>query len=87
MAKYNQIEVKEMDNYKDLPYDRERVKQVMEEKIQHSNHDLQITDNMLLRAERAADDCIGCGHCDSRCPFSVRQSERMQEIRNYMNMH
>lgn len=31
-----------------------------------------------------ASDCIGCGHCDSRCPFSVRQSERMQEIREYM---
>ena len=29
-----------------------------------------------------ADDCIRCGHCDSRCPFSVRQSERMLEIRN-----
>lgn len=35
--------------------------------------------------EKNADDCIGCGHCDSRCPFSVRQSERMQEIRSYMN--
>ena len=31
-----------------------------------------------------ASDCIGCGHCDSRCPFSVKQSERMQEIRAYM---
>ncbi|MBQ4578255.1 MAG: aldo/keto reductase [Clostridia bacterium] len=24
--------------------------------------------------------CIGCGHCDSRCPFGVRQSARMGEI-------
>ena len=31
-----------------------------------------------------ASDCIGCGHCDRRCPFSVRQSERMQEIRAFM---
>ena len=31
-----------------------------------------------------AKDCIGCGHCDSRCPFSVKQSERMQKIRAYM---
>ena len=27
-----------------------------------------------------ASDCVGCGHCDSRCPFGVPQSERMQEI-------
>ena len=31
-----------------------------------------------------ASDCIQCGHCDSRCPFSVHQSQRMQEIREYM---
>ena len=31
-----------------------------------------------------ASDCIGCGHCDSRCPFSVHQSDRMQQIREYM---
>ncbi len=37
--------------------------------------------------EKNADDCISCGHCDSRCPFSVRQSERMQEIRYFMNRH
>ena len=32
-----------------------------------------------------ASDCVGCGHCDSRCPFSVKQSERMEEIRAYMD--
>ncbi len=32
-----------------------------------------------------ADDCISCGHCDSRCPFSVHQSERMKTIANYFN--
>ncbi len=31
-----------------------------------------------------ASDCIRCGHCDSRCPFSVQQSEKMQAIREYM---
>ena len=31
-----------------------------------------------------ASDCIGCGHCDLRCPFKVRQSERMQQINAYM---
>ena len=30
-----------------------------------------------------ASDCIGCGHCDSRCPFGVGQSARMQEIKDY----
>ena len=30
-----------------------------------------------------ASDCVGCGHCDSRCPFSVRQSERMGIIRSF----
>lgn len=30
-----------------------------------------------------ASDCIGCGHCNSRCPFHVKQKERMQEIAQY----
>lgn len=30
-----------------------------------------------------ASDCIQCGHCDSRCPFSVAQTERMIEIAAY----
>ena len=33
--------------------------------------------------EKNAGDCIGCGHCDHRCPFHVHQSARMQEIRQY----
>ena len=33
--------------------------------------------------ERKASDCITCGHCDSRCPFHVKQSQRMKEIANY----
>ncbi len=27
--------------------------------------------------------CLDCGHCDSRCPFSVEQSKRMVEIAKY----
>ena len=27
-----------------------------------------------------ADACLQSGHCDSRCPFGVRQSEKMLEI-------
>ena len=27
-----------------------------------------------------ASDCVGCGHCDTRGPFGVAQSERMRQI-------
>ena len=30
-----------------------------------------------------ADACVGCGHCDRRCPFHVAQSARMKEIARY----
>lgn len=30
--------------------------------------------------EKKANDCIQCGHCNTRCPFSVKQKERMKEI-------
>lgn len=30
-----------------------------------------------------ADACLFCGHCSSRCPFSVAQMERMNKIANY----
>lgn len=30
-----------------------------------------------------ADACIKCGHCESRCPFHVKQMTRMEEIRSY----
>ncbi len=33
--------------------------------------------------EKKASDCIGCGHCDRRCPFHVVQTERMKEISAY----
>lgn len=36
-----------------------------------------------LTLEKRAGDCIGCGHCDGRCPFHVAQSRRMQEILAY----
>ncbi len=35
--------------------------------------------------QKNANDCVGCGHCDSRCPFGVAQSERMREIRRYFS--
>lgn len=36
-----------------------------------------------LALEKHASDCIGCGHCNSRCPFSVDQMSRMQEIQAF----
>ena len=36
-----------------------------------------------LSLNKTAQDCIGCGHCNSRCPFGVKQQEQMQEIRHY----
>ncbi len=36
-----------------------------------------------LTLKKTAADCIGCGHCNRRCPFKVQQMERMGEIKNY----
>lgn len=36
-------------------------------------------DKLLIKA----DACIKCGHCDKRCPFKVKQQEKMQNISNY----
>lgn len=33
--------------------------------------------------EHHAGDCVQCGHCDTRCPFGVRQGARMREIAAY----
>ena len=30
-----------------------------------------------------AGDCVKCGHCESRCPFHVKQETRMEEIAAY----
>ena len=36
-------------------------------------------ENLTLRA----DSCVGCGHCNSRCPFHVDQVHRMKSIHEY----
>ena len=36
-----------------------------------------------LTLEKTASDCIGCGHCNKRCPFQVMQMERMEDIKKY----
>ncbi len=30
--------------------------------------------------------CLQCGHCDSRCPFAVKQGERMEQIAAYFGV-
>lgn len=35
--------------------------------------------------ELHADSCIHCGHCESRCPFHVKQMARMEEIESFFN--
>ncbi|MDE6441468.1 MAG: aldo/keto reductase [Clostridia bacterium] len=34
-----------------------------------------------------ADRCLKCGHCDKRCPFKVKQQDRMKEIAHYFGVH
>jgi len=36
--------------------------------------------------EHHAEDCIACGHCNSRCPFSVDQEERMKEMADFFRV-
>lgn len=35
------------------------------------------------KLDKHASECVGCGHCDKRCPFGVAQSERMRKIARY----
>ena len=39
--------------------------------------------NHYEKLEVKASACIQCGHCDSRCPFHVKQGARMKEIAQY----
>lgn len=32
-----------------------------------------------------AEDCVKCGHCESRCPFHVKQESRMEKIAEYFS--
>ena len=36
-----------------------------------------------MQLNKHAEDCVGCGHCNSTCPFHVNQVQRMQEIKDY----
>ena len=43
----------------------------------------ELAKNHYANLEKRASDCVSCGHCDSRCPFHVEQSHRMEEIAQY----
>lgn len=35
------------------------------------------------KLKKHASDCVDCGHCERRCPFQVKQAERMRRIAEY----
>ena len=54
-------------------------------------YDLAMTGDELAKGhymtlEKHASDCIQCGHCNSRCPFHVKQQEKMQTISEYFGI-
>lgn len=44
-----------------------------------------LAENHYDKLSVKADSCLHCGHCESRCPFGVRQESRMEEIRAYFH--
>ena len=42
-----------------------------------------IAANHYTKLSINADACLHCGHCESRCPFGVKQESRMEQINNY----
>ncbi len=51
-------------------------------------YDLAIIGDLLAKEhyqklEFHVSDCIKCGHCDNRCPFHVKQMERMEKIKEF----
>ena len=42
-----------------------------------------IAANHYTKLSVQADACLNCGHCESRCPFGVKQMERMTAIDEY----
>lgn len=44
-----------------------------------------IAANHYTKLSVQADSCLHCGHCEGRCPFHVRQEQRMTEIARYFH--
>ncbi|MGN0315237.1 MAG: aldo/keto reductase [Fusicatenibacter sp.] len=45
----------------------------------------QIAANHYTKLSIQADSCLQCGHCEKRCPFGVKQMERMKQIDSYFS--
>lgn len=45
----------------------------------------QLARDHYAKLEVKADTCVGCGHCNRRCPFGVDQVARMKEIAGYFS--
>lgn len=45
-----------------------------------------IAANHYTKLSIKADSCLHCGHCESRCPFSVKQVKRMDSIQEYFHL-
>lgn len=42
-----------------------------------------MSDNHYDKLRVKATNCLKCGHCDKRCPFKVKQQNKMQKIAEY----
>ncbi len=47
----------------------------------------QIAANHYTKLSVNSDACLQCGHCESRCPFGVKQKSRMEAISRYFNAY
>ena len=56
---------------------------LVEESCDMDNCDDGLAAQHYLTLGKTAAQCVGCGHCDARCPFHVKQSARMSEIKAY----
>ena len=45
----------------------------------------EIAANHYTKLSTKADACLQCGHCEDRCPFSVKQMSRMVAIDEYFS--
>ena len=58
----------------------------LEESLQYLDASEEERDYSII-SEITPEESVGkCGHCNSRCPFQVKQQERMEEIKDYFGM-
>ena len=58
----------------------------LEESLQYLDASEEERDYSII-SEITPEESVGkCGHCNSRCPFQVKQQERMEEIKVYFGM-